>query len=160
MTPECYETLLGELRYLADVERPKVVDEVSAAAAQGDRSENAEYIYGKKRLREIDRRLYFLKSRLEMAKIIDPEKQQSTTIQFGAKVTLEDENGLKKVWHIVGEDEAAPSRGLISWRSPIGAALLNKRVDDEIEVSTPQGEIYYRITAFRFDKRIAAVSGP
>ena len=131
--------LAAELKHLQTVERPRVVHEVSEAAAQGDRSENAEYIYGKKRLREIDRRLRYLTRTLEGATIVDPREQSGERIFFGATVTLEDEEGETQVMQIVGVDEIAPSEGRISWRSPIGAALLGKSVDDEVRIATPGG---------------------
>jgi len=141
ITPVGYQKLFNELRNLADVQRPKIVDEVAAAAAQGDRSENAEYIYGKKKLREIDKRMGFLKRRLDAAKVINPAKQSGDQILFGATVTVEDEGGKKKTWMIVGEDEADPGGGKISWKSPVGRALLFKVVGDLVSTQTPAGEI-------------------
>jgi transcription elongation factor GreB len=150
MTPQGFKRLEDELMQLFEVERPKIVDEVHQAALQGDRSENAEYIYGKKRLREIDKRMNFLKSRLDKAKVIDPSTQKSETVQFGAKVTLQDEKGTNKTWFIVGEDEVDPSNGQISWLSPLGRACLNKRPGDYIEVSTPKGEVGFEIISIAF----------
>lgn len=150
ITPLGYEKLYGELRHLADNERPIILDEIAAAAAQGDRSENAEYIYGRKRLREIDKRINFLKSRLERAKVIDPKTQLSKTIDFGATVTIADESGLQKTWTIVGEDEAEPSIGKISWRSPLGRALLGKVAGDYLEVETPRGMSEYQVIRHTF----------
>lgn len=148
ITPVGYQRISDELNQLYQEERPKLVEEVAQAAAQGDRSENAEYIYGKKRLREIDKRMNFLKSRLDRAKIVDPAKQPPETIQFGATVTIEDEGGLQKTWFIVGEDEVAPSDGLISWKSPLGRSMLNKRVEDFFQVETPKGEVEYCVVSF------------
>ena len=150
ITPVGYQKILDELMYLAEIERPKVVDEVTAAAAQGDRSENAEYIYGKKRLREIDRRMNFLKGRLDKAKIIDPTRQAGSKVQFGAHVTIADEEGRQKTWYIVGEDEADPSGGQISWLSPLGKSLLNKTEGDFIEVVTPKGPMEYSVVKIKF----------
>ncbi len=150
ITPAGYDRMYSELRHLADNERPKLLEEIAAAAAQGDRSENAEYIYGRKRLREIDKRINFLKSRLEKAKIIDPKSQNGDKVVFGATVTISDEEDRQKTWFIVGEDEADPSSGKISWRSPLGRALLNKAVGDYAEASTPKGPMEYTICAIKF----------
>jgi transcription elongation factor GreB len=150
ITPEGHQKILDELDQLFNIERPKLVEEVSAAAAQGDRSENAEYIYGKKRLREIDKRMNFLKRRLDKAKVIDPQKQNGATIQFGARVVIADDNGQEKSWYIVGEDEADPSSGRISWLSPIGKAMLNKKIGDYFEARTPKGDVGYEIKSFRY----------
>lgn len=151
ITPTGYKRILDELMDLSKVQRPIVVEEVSAAAAQGDRSENAEYIYGKKKLREIDRRMNFLKSRLDKAKVIDPARQNSDKVEFGAHVTIEDEEGRSKTWFIIGEDEADPSSGKISWLSPIGKAMLNKKEGDFFEAHTPKGEILYTIMAIKYN---------
>ncbi len=150
ITPTGYDRMYAELRKLADEDRPALLEEIAAAAAQGDRSENAEYIYGRKRLREVDKRINFLKSRLERAKIIDPKNQAGDKIDFGATVTIEDQNGRSKTWLIVGEDEADPSTGLISWRSPLGRALLNKKVGDYTESETPRGTVEYSIKALAY----------
>lgn len=147
MTPNGFATMVAERDHLRRVERPKVVNEVADAAAMGDRSENAEYIYGKRRLREIDRRLRFLDQRLDRAVVVDP-KQTARTDQvfFGATVTAEDDDGNQRTWTVVGEDEADLSAGRISHRSPVGAALLGKRQDDEVRVQTPSGvKCYYVI---------------
>jgi len=150
ITPQGYDKLYSELRHLADNERPQLLEEIAAAAAQGDRSENAEYIYGRKRLREVDKRINFLKSRLERAKIIDPKLQRSEKIDFGATVTIVDDEGRHKSWSIVGEDEAEPSAGKISWKSPLGRALLNKNVDEFLEVETPRGIMEFRVIKYFF----------
>lgn len=139
ITPTGYERLITELRHLAEVERPRLVDEVHQAALQGDRSENAEYIYGKKRLREIDKRMGFLKRRLDAAKVIDPARQSGERVLFGAKVELEDDAGALKTWQIVGEDEADPSRQTISWKSPVGRAVLGRLAGEAVTVETPKG---------------------
>jgi len=150
ITPEGYEKLLKELNFLFEVERPKTVDEVVTAAAHGDRSENAEYIYGKKRLREIDKRMNFLKSKVDKAKVIDPAKISSDQVLFGACVTVEDDSGKRRDFFIFGEDEADPSINRISWRSPVGRALLFKRVDDLVEVHTPSGPKDFTIIAIAY----------
>lgn len=150
ITPKGHQAILDELDQLFNIERPKLVDEVAAAAAQGDRSENAEYIYGKKRLREIDKRMNFLKRRLDKAKVIDPSLQNATTVQFGATVTIQDEEGREKTWFIVGEDEVDPSAGKISWLSPIGKGMLNKSVGDYFQVHTPKGEVEFSIVRFTY----------
>jgi len=148
ITPNGMKRLLDEVRQLWDVERPKVVDEVHQAALQGDRSENAEYIYGKKRLREIDRRLEFLNRRIESAKVIDPARQHGDSIMFGATVVVEDEDGVEKTYHIVGEDEADPNRKRISHLSPIGKALLSKKSGNYVEVEAPRGTIGLTVKDF------------
>ncbi|MFN0061919.1 MAG: transcription elongation factor GreB [Myxococcaceae bacterium] len=135
------ERLHAELQQLLYKERPKVTAEVSAAAAQGDRSENAEYLYGKKRLREIDRRIRFLQQRLDTATIVTPAEQKKRSLAFfGATVLLEDEDGEHKRYQIVGADELDPAGGRISMDSPLGRALLGKRVDDEVTIQSPRGE--------------------
>jgi transcription elongation factor GreB len=116
------------------------VTEVADAAAQGDRSENAEYIYGKKRLREIDRRMRFLTKRLESAVLVTGESRPDGRIFFGAIVELEDEDGAHVKYQIVGEDEIDVKAGRISWRSPLGRALLKKRADDVVVFRRPSGE--------------------
>lgn len=150
ITPAGYEILIGEARHLADIERPKIVDEVHHAALQGDRSENAEYIYGKRRLREIDKRLGFLKRRLDAAKIINPSLQKSEMVLFGATVTIEDEANQSKSWTIVGEDEADPTKGRISWKSPVGRALLFKKPGDLVTSRTPAGEREFTIITIEY----------
>ena len=137
ITAEGARRLQEELGHLRSKERPKVVQEVSDAAAQGDRSENAEYIYGKKRLREIDRRMRYLTKRLESAVVVTPEARPDGRIFFGATVDVEDEDGETVTYVIVGEDETEPKKGRISWRSPIGRALLNKREGDAITFRKP-----------------------
>ncbi len=137
ITAEGAKRLQDELGHLRSKERPKVVQEVSDAAAQGDRSENAEYIYGKKRLREIDRRMHYLTRRLESAVVVTPEARPDGRIFFGATVDVEDEEGSATTYRIVGEDETDPKTGRISWRSPIGRALLNKKEGDSVTFRKP-----------------------
>ena len=140
ITPDGYKRLVDELTELATVERPKVVREVSDAAAEGDRSENAAYIYGKRRLREIDRRMGFLQRRLEHVQVVKAEEQQKDKVRFGAFVTIEDEEGDERVFQIVGVDEVDAKHGEISWKSPVGRALLGKQIDDDVRVRWDQGE--------------------
>lgn len=140
ITPTGHAKIMAELDYLQRVERPKVVQEVQDAAAQGDRSENAEYIYGKKRLREIDRRMRFLSQRLANVQVVDPAAQSSDRVFFGAYVELEDEEARVVRYQIVGEDEVEPSEGRISWKSPLGRALLKKKNGDTVTVKRPSGE--------------------
>lgn len=150
MTPEGAKKLAEELQHLVSVERPKVVQEVADAAAQGDRSENAEYIYGKKRLREIDRRTRFIQKRLDSAVVVTPEETESDTVRFGATVEVEDEDGKKSSYMIVGPDEADPAARKISFRSPIGRALLKRRVGDVVTVRRPAGEIEVEILTIAY----------
>ena len=145
ITSEGYDRMYAELRKLADEDRPVLLEEIAAAAAQGDRSENAEYIYGRKKLREVDKRINYLRSRLEIAKIIDPKLQPAGVVGFGAVVVIMGEDGVEKTWWIIGEDEADPSSGKISWLSPLGRALMNKKVGDHAEAETPRGQIEYQI---------------
>jgi transcription elongation factor GreB len=151
ITPAGLQRLRAEVDHLVKVERPRVVNEVADAAAMGDRSENAEYIYGKRKLREIDRRLRFLTQRVDAAVPVDPgSPQRRDRVYFGATVVLEDEAGATRTWTLVGEDEVDASAGLISHRSPVGAALLGKQVDDEVKVQTPAGPRLFTIAAIRY----------
>ncbi len=131
--------LAAELDALLTRERPKIVQEVAEAAAQGDRSENAEYIYGKKRLREIDRRVHYLTKRLEAAHVVRPGEQRGDVVFFAALVDVLDEDGKANRFQLVGEDETEPSKGKISWRSPLGRALMKRRVGDVVTVQRPAG---------------------
>ncbi|NMC63308.1 MAG: transcription elongation factor GreB [SAR324 cluster bacterium] len=140
ITPAGFRRLEEEFRYLKNKERPEVTQVVSWAAENGDRSENGDYIYGKKRLREIDRRMRFLAKQIENAEIIDPSTQHFKEIRFGATVTIIDENNVKKRFSIVGVDEVDASTGKISWRSPLARALLSKKEGDLVTFSTPRGE--------------------
>jgi transcription elongation factor GreB len=151
ITPAGHAKLVDELEFLRRKERPRIVQEVSDAAAQGDRSENAEYIYGKRRLREIDRRMRFLAERLKDVQVVDPAKQSGDRVVFGAFVDLEDEDGNASTWQIVGVDETDPTQGKISWKSPLGRALIKKREGDSVNVKRPTGEsLEYTIVAVRF----------
>jgi len=151
ITPGGFKRLTDELGRLRTVERPKVVQEVSDAAAQGDRSENAEYIYGKRKLREIDRRMRWLGQRIDAAVVVDPGEQRGDKIFFGATVVLEDEDGDAETYQLVGEDEIEPARKRISWRSPIGTALLGKRPDDDVRVTTPSGVKRFTVLDVRYE---------
>lgn len=139
ITPDGAEQLRAELDRLWRQERPKVTQAVSEAAAQGDRSENAEYIYGKKRLREIDARIRYLQKRLDDIQIVDRPPDDPARIFFGAWVRLEDDDGRESVYRIVGADEFDPGKGWISIDSPLARALLKKTVDDEVSVELPDG---------------------
>ncbi len=140
ITPAGFEKLRAEYVELLSVERPKTVTVVTWAASNGDRSENADYQYGKRRLREIDRRLHFLKTKMQDAEVIDPLKISSDKVVFGATVKLENEMGTEVVYQIVGEDEIDIKSGRISWKSPIAKAILGKSVDDEVKVAKPKGD--------------------
>lgn len=140
ITPQGYARLRAELVNLLDLERRKVVDVVSWAAKNGDRSENGDYLYGKKRLREIDRRIYFLTKRLELAEIVEPSVHfGGTQIFFGATVTYEDANGAQTTITIKGVDEFDSALGEISWIAPAARALLKAEVGDEVSLMTPGG---------------------
>ncbi|WP_054487094.1 transcription elongation factor GreB, partial [Achromobacter sp. 2789STDY5608621] len=133
MTPEGYERLRGELTHLMNVERPSVVQVVSWAASNGDRSENGDYLYGKKRLREIDRRMRFLTKRLDIAEVVDPAAQPNRDqVFFGATVLYSDKAGEDHTVTIVGVDEAEPLAGKISWISPVARALIKAREGDTV----------------------------
>ena len=150
ITREGAQKLQDELGFLRTKERPKVVQEVSDAAAQGDRSENAEYKYGKQRLREIDRRMRFLTKRLEAATIVTPKDHASGKIFFGAWVSVEDEDGAQSEYRIVGEDEIDLRKKCISWRSPLGRAPLKKEEGDTVKVLRPTGEIELTVVGVRY----------
>ena len=141
ITRQGWLALDQELKFLWKEERPKVTQAVSDAAALGDRSENAEYIYGKRRLREIDRRVRFLTKRLEVLQIVDYNPKQEGKVFFGAWVELEKEEGEIKQYRIVGCDEFAPAKNWISIDSPVARALIGKTLDDEVRVETPSGFI-------------------
>jgi transcription elongation factor GreB len=151
LTPEGAKKLQEELAHLLHAERPRVVQEVSDAAAQGDRSENAEYIYGKKRLREIDRRIRFLTKRLDSAVVVKNEEARQDVVFFGATVEIEDEDGVRKRYRIVGPDEVNPNLGRISFQSPLGRALLKKKLGDVVTVRRPAGEIEVEIVDIAYE---------
>ncbi|MCX8574775.1 transcription elongation factor GreB [Gilliamella sp. ESL0441] len=154
ITREGYLALDRELKYLWKEERPRVTQAVSDAAALGDRSENAEYIYGKRRLREIDRRVRFLTKRLEILTIVDPDPRQEGKVFFGAWVKLEDESGHAQIYRIVGADEFDPKKNWISINSPVARALIGHKVDDEISVMTPNGKAYFCILKISYTQII------
>jgi len=151
ITPEGAKKLRAELDQLWTVERPRVTQEVADAAAQGDRSENAEYIYGKRRLREIDRRVRFLSKRLDELTVVTEPPSDPRRVFFGARVTIEDEAGEQRTYRIVGGDETDVDKGWISIDSPVARACLGKRQDDLVTVRAPRGEIEYTIIAVRYD---------
>jgi len=151
ITPEGFAALKAELARLWEGERPEVVRTVSWAAANGDRSENGDYIYGKKRLREIDRRVRYLRKRLEDVTVVDPRRQDDhTRVYFGATVEYERENGNVMTVTIIGKDETDPASGRISMDSPVGRALLKKAVGDLVMVTTPGGEEELEILAITY----------
>jgi len=151
ITPQGYARLRAELLHLIDEERPKVVEVVSWAASNGDRSENGDYLYGKKRLREIDRRIRFLTKRLEIAEVTDPSVHHGNPqVFFGATVTYAEESGTERTVTIVGIDEADSLRGQVSWISPIARALLKASEGDVVKLVTPAGVQEVEILEVRY----------
>nr|WP_193373545.1 transcription elongation factor GreB [Methylovorus sp. MP688] len=152
ITPEGYATLKAEFEQLYKIERPKVVSDVSWAASNGDRSENGDYIYGKRRLRQIDSRLRFLMKSMDLAVIVDPKEQQSLEkVFFGAWVSLYSlERDIEHHYRIVGQNELDPTRGYISWISPLARAMLGKQIGDVVRAQTPAGEESYEIIDIRY----------
>jgi transcription elongation factor GreB len=152
ITREGARKLQQELADLRTRQRPKIVQEVADAAAQGDRSENAEYIYGKRKLREIDRRMHWLTRRLESATVVEPRAPDGSAgrVFFGAIVEVEDEDGVRATYRIVGEDEIEPNRGHISWRSPLGRVLLKRKAGDAVIFRRPSGEVELTIVSVRY----------
>ena len=150
ITPEGETALKDELHQLWKVERPQVTQQVSDAAALGDRSENAEYIYGKKRLREIDRRVRYLRKRLEVLKVVDQLPTDTSKVYFGAWVELIKPDDSCVTYRLVGPDEINPALNYISIDSVLGKALLGKNLDDEIKVKTPSGTHQYEIVAVNY----------
>lgn len=151
ITAEGELALKTELHQLWKVERPQVTQSVSEAAAMGDRSENADYIYGKRRLREIDRRVRYLSKRLDEVTVVSQPPDDTERIFFGAFVTLEDESGNTMRYRLVGPDEIDPKRGFISIDSPMAKALLGKRIDTDIEIETPTGRHEYYVLAIDYE---------
>jgi transcription elongation factor GreB len=140
ITPAGHARLKDELEHLVKRERPQVVEVVAWAASNGDRSENGDYIYGKRRLREIDRRICFLTRRLEIAEVVDPLRQgDNDQVFFGARVTVADADGKENTYTIVGVDEADVARGRISWISPLARALIKARAGDSVRFQSPLG---------------------
>ena len=152
ITRQGWNALDQELKFLWKEERPRVTQAVSDAAALGDRSENAEYIYGKRQLREIDRRVRFLTKRLEVLQIVDYHPKQEQKVFFGAWVELEEENGEIKQYRLVGSDEFDPAKNWISIDSPVARALIGKEVDDEVKVETPSGRVTLYINQIWYEK--------
>ncbi|CAH0239822.1 Transcription elongation factor GreB [Pseudomonas sp. Bi70] len=150
ITPQGEARLRAELHELWHVRRPEVTRSVSEAAAQGDRSENAEYTYGKKMLREIDSRVRFLSKRLEKLKVVDTRPSDPGKVYFGAWVTVEDEDGVEARYRIVGPDELDLKLNLISIDSPLARALVGKGLDAEVRVQTPTGDKYWYIVAIDY----------
>jgi transcription elongation factor GreB len=151
ITREGYERLNEELKYLWKVKRPEVTQAVKEAAAQGDRSENAEYIYGKKQLREIDRRVRYLSKRLEHIKVVDRVPDDTSRIFFGAWVTLADEDDQQRRYRIVGADEIDSAKGYISIDAPLARQLLKKQVGDEVIIERPdQNELWLEVIAIDY----------
>lgn len=151
ITPEGHARLHQELDHLIRTERPSVVETVAWAASNGDRSENGDYIYGKRRLREIDRRIRFLTKRLEAAQVVDPLQQTGNDqIFFGATVTVRDEQGKRHTYQIVGVDETDLSKGRISWVSPMARALIKAREGDTISFRSPSGQRQLEVEAVRY----------
>jgi len=152
ITPSGYDRLKSEFDQLYRVERPKVVADVAWAASNGDRSENADYIYGKRRLRQIDSRLRFLMKRMDLAEVVDPQKQQELDrAYFGAWVTLYSvTHDQEHIYRIVGQDEIDLDQGHISWISPLAKVLLGKREGDTFRVQTPGGEEVYEVIAITY----------
>jgi transcription elongation factor GreB len=146
ITPEGEQTLRDELHQLWKVERPQVTNTVHEAAKNGDRSENGDYIYGKRRLREIDSRVRFLNKRLDELEVVERAPADQSKVRFGAWVTLEDEEGAERRWRIVGPDEFDVSQGKLSMDSPMARAMLGKGLDDEVIVQSPSGEQAYYVT--------------
>lgn len=151
ITPGGYTRLRDELLDLIDNERPRVVEAVHWAASNGDRSENGDYLYGKKRLREIDRRIRFLTKRLEIAEVVDPSQHVgSDQVFFGATVTFLDDEGLERTITIMGIDEADTRESQVSWISPVARALLKARVGDEVQLPTPGGVRSLEVLAVKY----------
>ena len=151
ITDEGEKILKEELHQLWKVERPQVTQSVSEAAALGDRSENAEYIYGKKRLREIDRRVRYLSKRLEEVTVVSAPPDDQSKIYFGAYVTLEEDNGNKTRYRLVGPDEIDPRKGYISIDSPLGTQLLGKSIDAELLIDLPTGARKYFVINIEYE---------
>jgi transcription elongation factor GreB len=146
ITPQGFARIRAEYEELFSSERPKLVETIAWAAANGDRSENGDYIYGRKRLREIDRRLSYLSKVMKSAKVVDPARQeQRDTVRFGATIELADDDDSRRIITLVGEDEADASAGQVSWAAPIARALIGAKVGEERIVRLPAGEKSYEI---------------
>jgi transcription elongation factor GreB len=152
ITPGGHARLKSELKALVEVERPELVRTVAWAASNGDRSENADYLYGKKRLREIERRIRFLMKRLEIAEVVDPHDRDQERVYFGATVTYRDAKREEHTVSIVGTDEVDPGRGRVSWVSPVARALLKAREGDAVTLSTPAGDERLEVLGIRYEE--------
>lgn len=152
ITPVGFKKLQKELRDLKYRERPEVTKVVTWAASNGDRSENADYTYGKRRLREIDSRMHYLIKRLESLEVVDPKTIQSLVVRFGASVTYCDGSGVERTYTIVGVDEIDLGRNRISWRSPIGRALLGAKVGDWVTINSPKGSDEVEVLVIRYEE--------
>ena len=159
ITPDGLKRIREEYGALFGIERPKVVETVSWAASLGDRSENADYLYGKRRLREIDRRLAHLARIMKAAKVVDPADQPTRDqVRFGATVELADEEDNRRILTIVGDDEADASAGRIGWSAPLARALIGAKIGDERMVRLPAGEKSYEILSIRYPDQCSAVA--
>jgi transcription elongation factor GreB len=152
ITPEGFRRMAEEHARIWTVERPRVVAEVEAAAALGDRSENAEYLYGKRKLRELDRRLRFLSERMDALTVVAPEARRDGRAFFGAWVTVETEEGEERTYRLVGPDELDVARGLISVDAPLGRALLGRRAGDTVAVQRPAGRAEVTVVRIRWTR--------
>ena len=160
ITPEGFARIRSEYDELFGIERPKIVETVSWAASLGDRSENADYLYGKRRLREIDRRLAHLARIMKEAKVVDPALQQARDqVRFGATVELADEDDNRRMLTIVGNDEADASAGRVGWSAPIARALIGAKVGDERLVRLPAGEKSYEVIDIRYPGKSGGARG-
>ncbi len=151
ITPAGHRRLREELAQLWERERPKLVETIAWAASNGDRSENADYLYGKRRLREVDRRIRFLSKRLDAAEVVDNAGREHDRVFFGATVTYLERGGAERTVSIVGMDEVDPARGRVSWIAPVAAALLKAREGDVVAVRTPAGVEELEVVAIRYD---------
>src|SRR5260221_11573339 len=152
ITPAGHARLKSELKQLVEAERPELLKTIAWAAANGDRSENADYLYGKKRLREIERRIRFLMKRLEAAEVVDFRGQDQERVFFGATVTYSDASGHEHTVSIVGTDEVDPARGRVSWVSPVARALLKAQEGDAVKLRTPAGDELLEVLAIRYEE--------
>jgi transcription elongation factor GreB len=150
ITPEGFARIRAEYEDLFGTERPRLVETIAWAAANGDRSENGDYIYGRKRLREVDRRLSHLSRIMKAAKVVDPATQATDQVRFGATVELADENDARRTCTLVGDDEADAGAGKIGWSAPLARALIGARVGEERIVRLPAGEKSYEILSIRY----------
>ncbi len=157
ITPQGFAALRARYEQLFSVERPKLVETISWAAGNGDRSENGDYIYGRKKLREIDRELNFLSKRMKDARVVDPARQEDRAkAWFGATVKIVDEDDVERTVTLVGEDEADASSGRISWKSPLARALRGAGVGDVRQVALPAGPRDYEVLAIGYPERVAS----